>query len=243
MTAFSRAYQAEVAAAPATVTIEPYQDVTGKVAPDRASGRLKARYLLTLRNRANAPADVLLEGVDAEGECQFRFAQPSVTVEPGRGIEAPFTVFPPKQIWIGRPKDRSIRITATPVGAPQPSPPLPAAYRQRPWLPWWLSILIPLLALAAVAVVLLKPKQTTVPSVKGAKSEFAAQKTLTAAGLKLAPDVKNVVAGRRDAGLGRRPDPRAREKGQEGLGRERPDRGRVGQGAGPARDEPDAGTG
>ena len=96
------------------MNIEPYQDVVGKVAPDRAAGRLKARFVLTLRNRANAPAEVLLEAVDAEGECEFRFAQPSVTIDPGRGIEAPFTVFPPKQVWIGRPKDRPIRVTATP---------------------------------------------------------------------------------------------------------------------------------
>ncbi|HZE14829.1 MAG TPA: zinc ribbon domain-containing protein, partial [Mycobacterium sp.] len=35
VTAFSRAYDAEVAAAPATVEIEPYQEVSGKVTPDR----------------------------------------------------------------------------------------------------------------------------------------------------------------------------------------------------------------
>ena len=189
VTAFSRAYQSEVASAPATVNIEPYQDVVGKVAPDRAAGRLKARFVLTLRNRANAPAEVMLEAVDAEGECEFRFAQPSVTIDPGRGIEAPFTVFPPKQVWIGRPKDRPIRVTATPVGAPQPPPPLPATYRQRPWLPWWLSIAVPIAAAIAAAVILLMPKQTVVPNLKRAGSVFAAQKVVTGVGLKLSPTV------------------------------------------------------
>ena len=39
--ATSRAYGAQVASAPATVKIEPYQDVAAKLAPDRASGRLE----------------------------------------------------------------------------------------------------------------------------------------------------------------------------------------------------------
>jgi len=183
VTAFSRAFGVEVAAAAASVRIEPYQDVVGKVAPDRAAGRLKARFLLTLRNRANAPVEVRLEAVDAEGECEFRFAQPSVVIDPGRGIEAPFTVFPAKQLWIGRPQDRPIRVTATPVGAPAPPAAMPATYRQRAWLPWWLSIAVPLVAVIAAAVILLTPKQTVVPNLKQAKNVFAAQTQLTAAGL------------------------------------------------------------
>ncbi len=97
----SRAYETQVAGAPATVQIEPYQDVAAKLTPDRASGRLKARFTLTVRNRANAPAEVALSAEDTDSELEFRFAQPTVTVQAGRGVEAPFTVFPPKQIWLG----------------------------------------------------------------------------------------------------------------------------------------------
>ena len=46
----------------------PYQDVAAKLAPDRASGRLKARYKLTVRNRANAPTEVVLSAEDTDGE-------------------------------------------------------------------------------------------------------------------------------------------------------------------------------
>jgi beta-lactam-binding protein with PASTA domain len=197
LVATSRAYQADVARAPATAELLPYQDVASKVVPDRASGRLKARFLLTVRNRANAPTEVLLSAEDADGECQFRFAQPSITVDPGRGVEAPFTVFPDKQIWLGRPKDRSIRVSAAPVDVgDQPPQPLPAIYRQKSWLPWWLAIVAPLAAAVIALVILLQPKQTVVPSLKVAKSVFAAQKLLTAAGLKLSPTVGQVsVAG------------------------------------------------
>jgi beta-lactam-binding protein with PASTA domain len=198
--ATSRAYGTQVASAPATVKIEPYQDVAAKLAPDRASGRLKARFKLTVRNRANAPAEVVLSAEDTDGELQFRFAQPSVTVEAGRGVEAPFTVLPPKQIWLGRPKDRSIRVTAAPVGMEPPPPPLPGTYRQKSWLPWWLAVVAPVAGAIVAAIILLAPKQSVVPNLTKAKSVFDAQKMLIPLGLKLQPQpalkpVANATAG------------------------------------------------
>ena len=148
---------------------------------------LKARFKLTMRNRANAPAEVVLSAEDTDGELEFRFAEPSVTVEAGRGVEAPFTVFPPKQIWLGKPKDRSIRVTAAPVGAEQPPPPLPGTYRQKSWLPWWLAVVAPVAAAIVAAIILLAPKQSVVPDLTKAKSVFDAQKMLIPLGLKLQP--------------------------------------------------------
>ena len=185
--ATSRAYETQVASAPATVQIEPYQDIAAKLTPDRASGRLKARFTLTVRNRANAPAEVALSAEDTDGELEFRFASPTVTVQAGRGVEAPFTVLPPKQIWLGRPKDRSIRVTATPVGSEQPPPPLPGTYRQKSWLPWWLAVVAPVAAAIVAAIILLAPKQTVVPNLTKAQSVFEAQKMLIPLGLKLQP--------------------------------------------------------
>jgi beta-lactam-binding protein with PASTA domain len=187
--AFSRAFQTQVASAPATVRITPYDDLAATVSPDRASGRLKARFVLTVRNRANAPVDVLVNAQDTDGECEFRFVAPSVKIDPGRGVEAPFTVIPPKQIWLGRAKDRAIAVTATPVGDEQPRPPRTVTYRQRSWLPWWLAVVAPLIAVAVVAVVLLMPKQTVVPNLKKANGSFAAGAVLRAAGLKLSPQI------------------------------------------------------
>jgi beta-lactam-binding protein with PASTA domain len=187
--AFSRAFQTQVASAPATVRITPYDDLATTVAPDRASGRLKARFVLTVRNRANAPVEVLVGAKDTDDECEFRFVAPSIKIDPGRGVEAPFTVIPPKQIWIGRAKDRQVAVSATPAGDEQPRPPRTVTYRQRSWLPWWLAVVAPLIAVAVVAVVLLMPKQTVVPDLKKANGSFAAGKLLVAAGLKLSPQI------------------------------------------------------
>jgi beta-lactam-binding protein with PASTA domain len=203
--AVSRAYGQQVAEAPATVEVAPYEDVAAKLTPDRASGRLKARFKMTVSNRANAPATVVLNGEDQDGECTFRFAEPSVTLPPGRVIEAPFTCFPPKQIWIGRPVDRPIKVTAAAAGVEEPSPtaaapggatpappPAPGVFRQKPWLPWWLAIVVPIVIAALVLFLVTRPKQTSVPNLTKATSVFAAQKLVSDAGLKLSPQVGQV---------------------------------------------------
>ena len=183
--AVSRAYGGEVAAAAASVTIEPYTELGTELRPERASGRLKARYVLTVYNKANARTEVDLAAEDTDGACGFRFAEPRIALEPGNGMECPFTVFPPKQKWIGRAVDRQFQLTATPVGTEAPVPPRMATFRQRPWLPWWMSIVGPLLVAAVVVVIMLLPKQTVVPNLKGQPSAFAAQKLLNKIGLKL----------------------------------------------------------
>jgi beta-lactam-binding protein with PASTA domain len=192
VTACSRAYGSQVACAPATLTIAPYQEVASELRPERASGHLKARFALTVRNLANAPADVLVAAEDTDGECRFRFAEPSIVVAPGEAIEAPFTVFPPRQKWIGRPTERRLQVSATPSGCEHPPAPRSATYRQLAWLPWWLSIVAPIAVVLAAAIVLLLPKKTTVPNLTKAASVFAAQKLLNEAGLKLSPQVGQV---------------------------------------------------
>ncbi|HXD65302.1 MAG TPA: PASTA domain-containing protein [Solirubrobacteraceae bacterium] len=191
--AVSRAFGGEVAAAAASVTIEPYTELGTELRPERASGRLKARYVLTVYNKANARTEVDLAAEDTDAECDFRFAEPRIALEPGNGMECPFTVFPPKQKWIGRSVDRQFQLTATPVGTDGPVPPRMATFRQRPWLPWWMSVVGPLLAAAVVVVIMLLPKQTVVPNLKGQPSAFAAQKLLNKIGLKLGKTTSKVV--------------------------------------------------
>ena len=67
-----RAYGGEVAAAPASVTVGPYFDVATELRPERASGRLKARYRLIVRNRANARTDFEDSAEYTERKCRFR---------------------------------------------------------------------------------------------------------------------------------------------------------------------------
>jgi beta-lactam-binding protein with PASTA domain len=216
--AVSRAHGGEAAVAPASVGVRPYVDVASELRPERRSGRLKARYLLTVRNRANARTEVALGAEDTDGECQFRFAQPSVAIEPGNAIECPFTCLPPRQIWLGRTLERRFEVVATPVGAAQPAPlpPRVATFRQRPWLPWWLAIVVPIAVALVVAIVALLPKQATVPNVKGAANVFAAQKLLNGAGFQLAPRTTAIVDPAKQPGTIADQAPRAGAKAKRG---------------------------
>jgi beta-lactam-binding protein with PASTA domain len=86
-------------------------------------------------------------------------------------------------------------------GAPaMPLMPNQAMFRQKAWIGWWVLPLLLLLAIAAIVIYLLLPKNVTVPKVVGAKTSFDAEKTLTGAGLTLSPDVKQQVSTEKPPG-------------------------------------------
>ncbi|HET6869915.1 MAG TPA: PASTA domain-containing protein, partial [Solirubrobacteraceae bacterium] len=216
--ATSRAHGGQAATAPASVAVRPYFEIATELHPERRSGRLKARYTLTIRNRANARVEVAVGAEDTDGECQFRFAQPSVAIEPGNAIACPFTCLPPRQVWLGRPLERRFQVTATPIGAapPTPHPPRVAVFRQKPWLPWWLAIVAPIAIALAVLVISLLPKQAKVPNLKGAANVFAAQKLVNSAGFQLSPRTTTVVDATKAPGAIADQTPRAGTKAKRG---------------------------
>jgi|GEM_PF-1991970 len=80
------------------------------------------------------------------------------------------------------------------AAAPQgPLLPTQGVFRQKPWIPWWTIPILLLLLLLLLLLYLLLPKHVTVPNLVGAKSSFAAEKTLTNAQLKLDPNQKTRV--------------------------------------------------
>ena len=216
--AVSRAHGGEAASAPASVAIQPYFDIAAELRPERRSGRLKARYTLTVRNRANARTEVAVAAEDEDGECEFRFAQPSVAIEPGNAIECPFTCLPPRQVWLGRTVERRFQVLANPVGVVSSVPPPPRAgvFRQRAWLPWWLAIVAPIAVVAAVALISLLPKQAKVPNLKGAANVFAAQKLVNSAGFQLSPRTTSVLDATKQPGGIADQSPRAGTKAKRG---------------------------
>jgi len=192
---WSRAHQAQAAAAPAGVEIAPYQELRTELAPDRATGRRQARFTFAAENRANAPTEVDLTAADSDGECTFHFAQPAVAISPGERVEIPLVARPPKQIWIGRTRDRQFEVTARPRESDAPLPPRPGVFRQRSWLPWWVAVVVPVAAAIAVAALLLIPKKVTVPDLTKASSRFEVEQALTKAHLNPVPNVETVTSG------------------------------------------------
>src|SRR5206468_2200972 len=182
--AASKAQEARVGSATISATIAPYQELETEVRPERAGGRRRGKFAVAARNRANAPVQVVFSAVDSENACKFDFAEPTVTAAPGRRAGTAFRARPTKQIWLGRPADRRFQVLATVPGSDAPQMPRQAVFRQKPWIAWWVPLVLPLLVVAAVAVYLLLPHNTTVPNLKGLKL-FDARARLEAKGLAL----------------------------------------------------------
>ena len=122
LVAYSKAYTADAAVAPFVLGIQPFEQFDTKVKPERASGRRRVRYQVSVANKANAPLSVGFEGTEPDSECTFDFAPERVQVEPGQTTQTTMTVRPPSQIWVGRPHERRLEVkthTGEPVAEPE----------------------------------------------------------------------------------------------------------------------------
>jgi beta-lactam-binding protein with PASTA domain len=188
LVARSRARGVEVARAAATLTIQPYLELQSELRPQRASGRRGARYAVAVRNQANAPAEVLLSAIDDEQLLDFAFEEERIVAAPGRRGGSRFTVHPRRQIWFGRPVEHRFEVIPRSLAAPAPEPPVGAFLRQKPWIPYWALLLIPLVIAGVIALIQLWPSDAeavTVPDVTEAPDLLTAQTMLEQAGLTL----------------------------------------------------------
>lgn len=108
-----------------------------------------------------------------------------VHLDPGELEEAVVSVSPPKQIWIGRPVLHPFQVLTRPAGSETPGPPVAATFRQKPWLPWWLVIVVPLLVLLAIFLLSMRTEMVKVPNLVGAQDRAAAASMLQDAGLEV----------------------------------------------------------
>ena len=182
--AVSKAHGTVAGRAAAGLDITPYHELEAEMRPEKASGRKKATYAIAVRNRANAPVDVQLAGIDPDNAMKFAFQKPRFTVAPGRRNGSAFLVRPPKPALVGRPVTRRFEITSTVIGSDTGALPKGATLVQKPWIPVWALMILPLLLIAGIAAYLLWPRTATVPELTG-KTQFEAQTLLDEAGLTL----------------------------------------------------------
>ena len=150
--------------------------------PERASGRRRAQYAIAVRNRANAPVDVQLAGIDPDND---EVLVPEAALHGGAwSPERPaIMVIPPKPALVGRPVHRRFDITSTVIGSRRARS-RRERLTQKPWIPAWALLLLPLLLIAAIAAYLLWPRTSTVPDLTGLEV-IAAEQALADAGLTL----------------------------------------------------------
>src|SRR5262245_1492955 len=184
LVAVSKANGTVAGRASAGLDITPYHELEAEMRPAQASGRRKATYAIAVRNRANAPVDVQLAGVDPDNAMKFGFQKPRFTVAPGRRNGSAFMVKPPKPALVGRPVHRRFEVASTVIGSDTGALPTSATLVQKPWIPIWALMILPLLLIAGIAAYLLWPRTATVPELTG-KTQFEAQTLLDEAGLTL----------------------------------------------------------
>jgi PASTA domain-containing protein len=184
----------EVAArADATLVIEPFHELEVKARPQRRRGRTRATYELEVHNRGNADATVALGAADTDDACDIRIDPPAVRTAPGGRTSARLRVSPRRTLWWGRPVDHAIELQAALREARQPiTAPPQLAFRQLPWIPWWVPALVIVLIALAIALLALRGEQIVVPEIRGQTVEQA-QQTLVDAGLESTPRVQEQV--------------------------------------------------
>jgi beta-lactam-binding protein with PASTA domain len=135
---------------------------------------------------------------DAASRGAVELPQPVVRRLPAGGEPEtiPFVVRPDRQIWLGRSVYRRFTVSARVAGDEAPVLPRYAVLRQRPWLPWWLAILVPLIAIGIALWLLLRPEMVPVPNLIGAKSAFVAEQMLEQKGLMLNPNVQSETSSK-----------------------------------------------
>src|SRR4051794_91053 len=106
----SKANRIVAASAPMALHIDPYIETATALRPQRRRGRRKATYDVTVTNRANSPVLVALDGEDPDGELLFGFNRPPQEIPPGGAVTTQMQVKPPKQIWMGRGRDRRLEV-------------------------------------------------------------------------------------------------------------------------------------
>ena len=162
VTAFSRTAQSEVARAAATLEILPFHDWQASATPQRRRGPWRARYAVELRNDGNIAGRARIVGSDDQDGCRLSLPDP-VEVEPGASTRRRVVARPKRPILIGAPVERRLELAVAP-GEGAPPRPVGVAWNQRPWLPRWLALAVPLLAALVAAVLLMHVR---VPEVTG----------------------------------------------------------------------------
>ena len=186
------------ARADAALVIEPFHQLEMRAKPQRRRGRRRATFELDVVNAGNADASVALTAADSDDALTARVDPPAVRVAPGTRASARLRVAPRRTLWWGRAEEHRIDVQAAArePGAAVLAPPQ-VAFRQLPWIPWWVPALVLVLVALAIALLALRGEQVVVPEVRGQTVEEA-QRTLVDAGLESTPRIEEVVVA--DAG-------------------------------------------
>jgi beta-lactam-binding protein with PASTA domain len=191
----SAAHGREGIEVPVSLTILPfYSLVLFAPRPQTLVARHRGRLRCSVRNNGNVGVMPRLTVTDETGACSI--VTPDIAVmAPAQTREVDVRVSARRPL-LGHRVDHHLTVTASAPGMPEPTPPQPVIFRQRPLIPWWVPVALAMLAALAIALIALlitRPHKVTTPALVGAPSAFDAQRALQRAGFTAAPLVQTTV--------------------------------------------------
>ncbi len=144
--------------------ITEFSELEVDLVPKVTAGRRGGSSAIRATNRGNVPISLALAGTDPESALGFRFAPPTLVVEPGDTALASVAVTPGSTFLLGPARVRPYQVTVTPEGQPRRT--VEGTFRQSALLPLWVPTVLALgvaaLAFVAVANPFGGPKPTPV---------------------------------------------------------------------------------
>ncbi|MEE1783221.1 hydrolytic protein [Streptomyces sp. SP17BM10] len=112
-----------------TVTVTPFQELQGAIAPRRRRGWLRGRYRTSVRNLGNAPASVVFTPGQAGEDLRFKVTPEKLRLEPGESGEVRVQARARKLIWFGKQASWPFEVA---VGPEEVKPPGKGSAGQEP---------------------------------------------------------------------------------------------------------------
>ncbi len=210
----SRTLGDAIAEEPAQLEVGSFAEAAMQVEPARAVGRSRGRFEVTVGNRSNTPAVAELAARDAEGRCPISLDPARVEVPAGGSAKSQLEVRAPRLRIFGRPVEHPVEVEQRPGGTEPPPPAQRVVFVERALFPWWVPILLALLALAIVLWLLLRPPPE-VPDLAG-RTILQAQQVLEKRGLELGDVGKEARTPGKEVGKISAQDPKAGEEAKDG---------------------------
>jgi serine/threonine protein kinase/beta-lactam-binding protein with PASTA domain len=153
------------------LTVLPFAQLGVRLRPEDTAGRFRGKFTIEASNdgNADAPLDIALR--DSSDACRFRLTEKTV-VPSGQTHDIKCEVRPRRLRWLGRSITHTVEAEVFTASGGGSGRRVGGRFVQRALLPWWLPILLAVLATAAGAAVLIHspsrpgpgPGPTFVPS-------------------------------------------------------------------------------
>lgn len=144
----SKEHEGQYTAVQDKLEVNQFYSSSLTINPKRASSRKETNYKLRLTNGGNTPVTHQLTAQDDEQGLNYRFARPSITLQPGQSAEIALVTEPKQKKMIGGSSPHNFTVNALPVGAGEGA--IAAGQLvHTPLIPTWV---IPLAGMLAIAL-------------------------------------------------------------------------------------------